>query len=1032
MTATSRIFDYRESSGNSISLSSFAYETNIRDQIGWSNLGESTLNNLTTHLSQASTGDLTEISTPQFADTIMPIILRMFPKNGSSPSIVLLGGSSEFESAISNISHPGTSRLVRQLGIDHQFIYMIFQRLVNDGSSARALDAPLTKLDHFFKIGITYCFSLGEEVLVDIINATPSPYKLPLMQNMFSAALVLGNGPVLKMIMMLDRESFVNRPVLLGEIQYYPLEFTSTKHNVETTQALLDHGADPNRHKDPGHFKKIGSIAQGQNEDVSARVQIMRMLLDHDLEIDPDFSSYKRLSYNKGLFSMLLTHCLNKNLKILFYGRALPMVLRHPSWDDSFSNALKAMLDQACSEKIDFIDTWKSVLTEALSSAALCSHTSVVGMLLAMGVTPDVHCLISAAQGSKLDTFEEFLNHGLDPNAAVLLADDWDTKYWYEENYKRKCDSTALGEAIKNQSRGAFQVLQARGVLLSFVDRPAAFAVALVAASQVGDNTLVEHLLSLPSFPRREVKLEKAIESAMEENHHHIVKRLLFAGIKPSIRSLELAVQKKELTAVELLASCMNLADLIEMNQGYYESDSSGIRDIYQNLLIMEALRWGDQTATEHVLRIGHPVNVLVKLASDFDHDWNLNPKLYPGKHPGDNWYFTPLSAAILKGDSTAAKMLIAYGAHVELVSSRLTSHQSSMLVQELNGQSRWSLTPLAAAVVRDNLLLIKEFLRKGVDPFDNSALLACAVLGSEEIMTLLLSALNNQYPDGAQSFGSDALYQCIEDDNLRLVELLAKSADITAPVLDGWRAFYDNSFTSPLGDAIRLQCTGSSPSGALDLLLPLVRNLNAVIHRDHKNGHMTPLLYAISLESLDTVQKLHQAGTDISLPAGGIIPRTPLQAAAEVGSREVVQYLLAQGASPNEPPASRAGATALQLAAVKGKIGIAMILLDAGADINAKPALCDGRTAFEGAAEHGHIEMMIFLVQQGADLLSNNEEQYRRAIAFADDNLQHAAKKLAEDLHQQVLASQVTKFISMGQNEWPETGVDGLGGFVF
>ncbi|CAN9388922.1 unnamed protein product [Alternaria alternata] len=984
------------------------------------------------HLDQKSRGLFTEISTPQFATTMMPIILQMFLKTGSSASIVLLGNSSEFESAISSVSDPSTSQLIRQLGIDHQFIYMIFQRLVNDGDSAQALKKPQTKLDHFFKLGITYCFSLGKEVLVNIINATPPPYNLPLMQNMFCAALVLGNGAVLEIIMMLDRESLVNRPVLLGDVQYYPLEYTSIEGQVQATQILLDHGADPNRRKNQISLGTIRTMSHAKEENINARVQIMRMLIDHGLDFEPNFTWYRTVQYNKDMFSMQFTYCLNKSFQIFFRHRALPKVLLHPAWDDSLSQTLKSILDRAYLESDGCQDLWNSVLTEALSSAAKCNHMPAVDMLLAMGAMPDLHCLISAAQGNDSKIFEEFLDRGLDPNAGVSLPDDIMIQLDYERDFDRDCDSTALSEAIKNRSRGALHVLQARDVLTSSVNQPAGFALAVAAACEVGDRALLEQLLSLPNLPRREPRLERAMEGAVEGNHYDIAKRLLSVGIKPSIRSLELALQKKMLKFVKLLADCMHLPEMLEATMGYYELSSKGSRRLYHDALIMEAINWGDQAAIKHILETGHLVDNVCRIDNIHTLDWGLNQDLRPSAKDAGSWLLTPLSAAILKGNLLAANALIVHGAHAGLRTSRLTSHQSRSLQKFYQPDNMWAVTPLAACTIRGNLNLIKKFLSEGLDPFDNSALYVGAVLDSEETIILLLSAFKNQYPNGAQSFGSDALYRSIRYGNSRLLMLLAKDADITAPVMSEDDDYYDKTFTSPLGEAIRLHSTGGSPVSALDLLLPLVKNINAVVRMDYKHGHMTALLYAISLGSLEAVQKLHQGGTDISLPAKGIIPRTPLQAAAEAGSKEIVQYLLAQGASPNEPPANRAGATALQLAAIKGHIGIATILLDAGADINAHPALCDGRTAFEGAAEYGRIEMMVFLVRKGADLLSDNGEQYRRAVIFAGDNSQHAAKKLAEDLHQQVLASRVTNFIGMGQNEWTETGVDGLGNFVF
>ncbi|KAI4679003.1 uncharacterized protein J4E88_006293 [Alternaria novae-zelandiae] len=158
-------------------------------------------------------------------------------------------------------------------------------------------------------------------------------------------------------------------------------------------------------------------------------------------------------------------------------------------------------------------------------------------------------------------------------------------------------------------------------------------------------------------------------------------------------------------------------------------------------------------------------------------------------------------------------------------------------------------------------------------------------------------------------------------------------------------------------------------------------------------------------------------------------IPRTQLQAAAEAGSTEIVEHLLNQGVSANEPPSKRAGATALQLAAITGNINIATILLKAEADINAPPAFFNGRTAFEGATEHGRIEMMIFLVGEGADLLANNNEQYRRAIAFAEQNRQYAAKSLADDLYAKVLVSQQAGIIGM-DGEWVAPDMPDFGSF--
>jgi ankyrin repeat protein len=157
-----------------------------------------------------------------------------------------------------------------------------------------------------------------------------------------------------------------------------------------------------------------------------------------------------------------------------------------------------------------------------------------------------------------------------------------------------------------------------------------------------------------------------------------------------------------------------------------------------------------------------------------------------------------------------------------------------------------------------------------------------------------------------------------------------------------------------------------------------------------------TPFLLAIDSGSLMTVEKLIAAKANLSLIALWDLARTIIQAALGCGRTELVDYLLYEGVDPNEPPAPQAGATALQLAAIKGFIGVAANSLAKGAELNVSPALFDGRTAFEGASKHGRIEMMLYLVQNGADLHTDDQQQFRRAIKFAEENAQHAAKKLA------------------------------------
>ncbi|KAI4653247.1 uncharacterized protein J4E79_008761 [Alternaria viburni] len=453
---------------------------------------------------------------------------------------------------------------------------------------------------------------------------------------------------------------------------------------------------------------------------------------------------------------------------------------------------------------------------------------------------------------------------------------------------------------------------------------------------------------------------------------------------------------------------------------------------LYHNAIMFGAIQWGDSTVIQQVLSMEYPVDVLFRLDHHRFSEWDLAPKLYP---PGDNWtwYLTPLSAAILKGNRTAMDALMAHGVQAVHFNCQLTSYRTLFLTE--NDRNMITLTPLAAGVIRNDIPLVKALLRLGADPFDNGALFVCAVLDIPDVAALLLFAIKSRYPDDQRSFGYDALYQIIRRNNMRMLKLLANDYNIIGPVQEDrgpltypdQRPRPNTMFTTPLGEAVRLYAESNGVDEALDFFLSQAQHHNAVVFRDLRRGNMTCVLYAIFLNSLKTVQKLHQKGASMFPPAQRNITRTQLQAAAESGSTDIVEYLLNQGVSANEPPSKQAGATALQLAAITGNVNIATMLLKAGADINAPPAFFNGRTAFEGATEHGRIEMMIFLVGEGADLLANNNEQYRRAIAFAEENLQYAAKALADDLYAKVLVSQQAGFIGMSEpwagSEMPDFG---------
>jgi ankyrin repeat protein len=999
-------------SQSAIYASSFASQNDIR------------LSNLNNFMDVYSTHEKIlsgMLSMPDFASSLFRVIPHVFPRAVSSPHLVILGNRSALDSALKNVSGPDTLQLIRRQSIDHQIIYMIFHRLINDSDAALALKQPETELDQLFKTGVVQCFSLDKRMLSSLVNSIPPPYKLALVQNIFRAALVLGNGTILDYVLETDQTDLVNQSFLLEGVEYYPLRYACAEEHFQAIRVLLDHGADPNG--DLPVFRCLETILghPWMRRDPAVVVPILQLLIDHGLQIEPaEFSD--RMDgipqSNRDELSVLATHFLQRSFETFFQHGCLTRLLLQTEWDDPSSKTLKAILNQAFLETNGQEGSWNSVLSGSLSAAVLRNRASAVDTLLSMGARPNTHCLISAAQSNDVQVLKDFLSRGLDPNAKAEEPVLYNRRGWNRDH-----DCTALSVSILNHSKGAFEVLRERGFVSRLSQQPAGLVPAFVAACEVGDSVIVEELLSMPNFPRRETKLRQAIEAAMEGDQDHIIGRLLSAGMKPNAKSLLLAIQRKRLETVILLIRYIHTVQLFVLDTGEQP-----------NVILWEALRWGNQTVIERLLKLGQPVNVCNAMVDVQVRDWDLLPGLPAPCNYGD-WKYTPLSAAILTENLSVVKMLLTYGVQAVSFRAHGTSYQCNSLYETVDYASGWILTPLAAATVTNDLPLIKEMLYRGADPFDNSALFVCAMFDSrEDVIALLLPVFRTRYPDGAQFFGSDALYRAIRSGNTRVLKLLAKDVDLAGPVQEDRKPdtspdLGDTVFTSPLGEAIRRHAETGFDAGVLDYLLPLVKDLNAVVHRSYKHGNMTSLLYAISLGSLTTVRKLHQAGADISLPAEWLIDRTPLQAASEFGSKDIAEYLLRKGADADEPPAARTGGTALQLAAIKGNIGIATILLDAGADIDGPPAFCDGRTAFEGATEHGRIEMMIFLVGRGADLLSNENLQYRRAVAFAEDNAQYAARKLADELYAKLLAKQGMSFIDMDADMWTGPNMSTSGG---
>ena len=877
------------------------------------------------------------------------------------------------------LCHPRTSQLLRKQSIDVQFLYLITFRLVNNENALYALDNPQESVDRLYKAGVQYLLSLEAHALGEVLNSAATSYTTALEQGLFCAAVEMGVGKTVNAI--LERGLKPDRPFNFNGLQRYPLERSCNKRHAEVTRILIKFGADPNKHISvcPLFILAIPSCNEIICQDekiISALLETLDVLLKNGATIDPASLIYILIACKSEMLPLFASGFAGSSHKMFIINGGLAHMLKRQTFDGLALSATKIILEHNYPDGIRGGETWNEVLTASLSNAAFKGRLEAIDLLLAMGAIPNSNCLISAVCSKNTQVLERFLDLGVDPNLPKVPASGRKSLKYIEFIWD-KASCTAISESIEQKCSEAFQVFNQRGFLSTVGNSKDSFSLTLKAACEVDDSDLIGYLLSLGQCTNN---LHQALTAAVKTGQESTVRKLLEANVIPDHEALFEAVKRRHSPLAELLIGIV-----------YPETRHP---DLIWCDILYEAVLWGNTTIIEKLIQAGVSLNNQVDLSWDDFQECQIPDILLDISVQG-GWLSTPLSAAIIKGNSKAIELLLTSGAQLNVHDPYAEGLRDN-----------WAMTALAASVVKEDLGLFQSLLRRGADPFDNSAIYIAATLKEEGIMKALIDAFTQRYPHRPKSFGTDALFWAIDTVNNWMVELLTGSADAHSLVSTSiYSIDTEYAFMSPLGVAIYWDSTDDGDSEVLPILLQRGGGPDSVVCAQRSpTPRTTALLYAIELGSLETVVTLRKAGANLALPALWGIGRTPLQAAAEEGNEEIVDYLLQQEVDPNDSPAARAGATALQLAAIKGFVGIATTLLEAGADVNAEPAMIDGRTAFEGATEHGRIEMMLFLVQNGADLLSNDRQQYRRAIQFAEKNGHAAAKKFADQLFEAAL----------------------------
>ena len=308
--------------------------------------------------------------------------------------------------------------------------------------------------------------------------------------------------------------------------------------------------------------------------------------------------------------------------------------------------------------------------------------------------------------------------------------------------------------------------------------------------------------------------------------------------------------------------------------------------------------------------------------------------------HPGDvnmrgGFYATPLHAAVAKGYTNIALLLLKHGADAdawddeELSPLRRACRAGRREMVELllannadvNVQNRNGGTPLCEASRNGELEIARVLLRHGsaVDSRDTSC----------------------QTP----------LFMASRNGHLAVVQLLLERG-----------AAVDSSNNKGMTPLMTASQYGHAP------VVQLLLQSGTAVDSSNNEG-WTPLKLASRYGHLPVVRLLLQSGA--SVDSSDKEGWSSLMTASRYGHLEIVQELLDHGADPNAQQKDLW--TPLHLACGSGHLEIAQLLTRCGAAVDMK--LQNGESPLDLACRSGNLEIKRFLIERGADVNSRDDK---------------------------------------------------------
>jgi ankyrin repeat protein len=618
----------------------------------------------------------------------------------------------------------------------------------------------------------------------------------------------------------------------------------------------------------------------------------------------------------------------------------------------------------------------RNLLQRVLQWASLKGNTRLVDFFLRRGLVPDTYCLCQAIRGDNEQLVRQFIRDGLD------ISETWDippTETFRPLRDPRPfagvlptgadpllvkgvkvlyCRTSPLAEAVRWGREGFLRMFEEMGVWNKMHNQRQLDCL-FFAAAETGNLELMKYLLDQSS---EEIPVDCCTLAALG-GYRDVIALLMDTNVRASESLVVTAVAVRDSELVRFILEVPNNSQM------------------YMNALFFAA-RWADVGILKDLVRAGAYLDTYYWCCSEWTpHAFRQFERT------------SPLKEAIALGHLEAARFLLDSGADI---------NEHDEYCFDNNENQIWTnLTPLSVAVKQHHESFVQELLNRGADPKDAIAF-KFASSQSKSLFQILFDSFRQRYPHDGLDFASAALRKAIRDDDDTTTSLLGPYVSLNPRNQEQITRTYTGHGPTLFSEAVR-----SRNVNIIRTLLSFGGDPNSPTPfpiNSRFKGRWTPFFDAITTEDVIVVKLLHEAGANLNSKAELGTLRTPLQLAVEKGNLQVINYLLENGADVNAAPCIRGGATAIQLAAIKGNVGLAeRLIVDHGADFNAPACRFQGRTAFEGAAEHGRLDMLLMLYHKGVDLRSDNGTQLQRAMKFAEENGQVAAKALVEQIWQTV-----------------------------